>query len=103
MDWKLGFAFYDPVDKEYKWVFRFSQLKISSDDGKNKLWLTFQPLTGQEQLTQITCSNNNNKLIKSESTEMKELICNSLQSLLYCMHSFLSAKVASVDPSFTQA
>ena len=26
--------------------------------------------------------------------------CSTLQSLLFCMHAFLTAKVASVDPAF---
>lgn len=30
----------------------------------------------------------------------QELECQVLQSLLFCMHAFLTAKVASVDPAF---
>lgn len=33
-------------------------------------------------------------------TILQELECQVLQSLLFCMHAFLTAKVASVDPSF---
>lgn len=32
--------------------------------------------------------------------EFQELECQVLQSLLFCMHAFLTAKVASVDPAF---
>lgn len=31
---------------------------------------------------------------------LQELECQVLQSLLFCMHAFLTAKVASVDPAF---
>lgn len=30
----------------------------------------------------------------------QELICQDLQSLLFCVHAFLTAKVVSVDPSY---
>ncbi|RWS26666.1 hypothetical protein B4U80_04191 [Leptotrombidium deliense] len=87
LDWRIGFAFYDPKEKSYIWTFKFSQLKNSSDDGNNKLWLHFHSQRENN-------NRNNHRLIT------KELIVNNLQSLLYCMHSFLSAKVAAVDPQF---
>uniref|UniRef100_A0A1B0C770 Uncharacterized protein n=1 Tax=Glossina palpalis gambiensis TaxID=67801 RepID=A0A1B0C770_9MUSC len=34
------------------------------------------------------------------SMKNSELECQVLQSLLFCMHAFLTAKVASVDPAF---
>ncbi|KAL0850702.1 hypothetical protein ABMA28_006647 [Loxostege sticticalis] len=82
LDWAGGFSLSEgtpgapPV-----WSYRFSQLRGSSDDGKSKLKLHFQDAE--------------TKLI-----ETKELECQILQSLLFCMHAFLTAKVASVDPAF---
>ncbi|KAM3956754.1 LOW QUALITY PROTEIN: syntrophin-like 2 [Aphomia sociella] len=82
LDWAGGFSLSEgtpgapPV-----WAYRFSQLRGSSDDGKSKLKLHFQ--------------DSETKVI-----ETKELECQILQSLLFCMHAFLTAKVASVDPAF---
>ncbi|KAK3874601.1 hypothetical protein Pcinc_020466, partial [Petrolisthes cinctipes] len=84
LDWTGGFALYDTETREYHWRYKFSQLKGSSDDSKTKLKLHFQ---------------NENKEI-----ETKELECaTNLQNLLFCMHAFLTAKVAAVDPSFLRA
>ncbi|XP_071544154.1 gamma-1-syntrophin isoform X2 [Panulirus ornatus] len=84
LDWSGGFALYDTETREYHWRYKFSQLKGSSDDSKTKLKLHFQ---------------NENKEI-----ETKELECaTNLQNLLFCMHAFLTAKVAAVDPSFLRA
>ncbi|CAH0727687.1 unnamed protein product, partial [Brenthis ino] len=82
LDWAAGFSLSEgtpgapPV-----WAYRFSQLRGSSDDGKSKLKLHFQ--------------DSETKVI-----ETKELECQILQSLLFCMHAFLTAKVAAVDPAF---
>ncbi|KAG8225250.1 hypothetical protein J437_LFUL008787 [Ladona fulva] len=81
LDWNMGFALYDTEAKAYAWKYKFSQLKGSSDDGKCRLKLHF--------LTPET-----------RAIETKELECSSLQALLFCMHAFLTAKVASVDPAF---
>ncbi|KAK8744779.1 hypothetical protein OTU49_000612 [Cherax quadricarinatus] len=84
LDWAGGFALYDTETREFHWRYKFSQLKGSSDDSKTKLKLHFQ---------------NENKEI-----ETKELECaTNLQNLLFCMHAFLTAKVAAVDPSFLRA
>ncbi|XP_063588298.1 gamma-1-syntrophin-like [Penaeus indicus] len=84
LDWSGGFALYDTETRDYQWRYKFSQLKGSSDDSKTKLKLHFQ---------------NENKEI-----ETKELECaTNLQNLLFCMHAFLTAKVAAVDPSFLRA
>lgn len=40
------------------------------------------------------------QLIETLSLSSQELECQVLQSLLFCMHAFLTAKVASVDPAF---
>ncbi|XP_063548192.1 gamma-1-syntrophin [Cydia strobilella] len=82
LDWSSGFSLSEgtpgapPV-----WAYRFSQLRGSSDDGKSKLKLHFQDA-------------------ETKVIETKELECQILQSLLFCMHAFLTAKVASVDPAF---
>ncbi|KPJ10150.1 Gamma-2-syntrophin [Papilio machaon] len=82
LDWASGFSLSEgtpgapPV-----WSYRFSQLRGSSDDGKSKLKLHFQDT-------------------ETKVIETKELECQILQSLLFCMHAFLTAKVASVDPAF---
>ncbi|CAO1303474.1 unnamed protein product [Diamesa hyperborea] len=81
LDWQSGFSLTEGADPTVVWQYKFSQLRGSSDDGKSKLKLHFQD---QE----------------TRSIETKELECQVLQSLLFCMHAFLTAKVASVDPQF---
>lgn len=81
LDWNLGFSLHEGDSKTPVWQYKFSQLRGSSDDGKSKLKLHFQD-------------------IESRAIETKELECSILQSLLFCMHAFLTAKVASVDPGF---
>ncbi|XP_065535249.1 gamma-2-syntrophin isoform X5 [Lathamus discolor] len=63
------------------WRFKFSQLKGSSDDGKTKVKLLFQNLD-------------------TKQIETKELEFQDLTAVLHCIHSFIAAKVASVDPVF---
>ncbi|KAJ4440414.1 hypothetical protein ANN_08555 [Periplaneta americana] len=92
LDWHMGFALYDTESKTYSWKYKFSQLKGSSDDGKCKLKLHFQ--------------NAETRIIETKNLTTffflfkQELETSSLQSLLFCMHAFLTAKVASVDPAF---
>lgn len=81
LDWNMGFALFDNENKSFLWKYKFSQLKGSSDDGKARLKLHFQ-----EPDTRLI--------------DTKEMECSALQSLLFCMHAFLTAKVASVDPAF---
>lgn len=81
LDWQTGFTLNEGTDGSVIWQFKFSQLRGSSDDGKSKLKLHFQ--------------DSDTRVI-----ETKELECQVLQSLLFCMHAFLTAKVASVDPAF---
>ncbi|XP_066155528.1 gamma-1-syntrophin isoform X2 [Euwallacea fornicatus] len=81
LDWNLGFSLHEGDSKNLQWQYKFSQLRGSSDDGKSKLKLHFQD-------------------IDTKAIDTKELECSILQSLLYCMHAFLTAKVASVDPGF---
>ncbi|KAM9018767.1 gamma-2-syntrophin isoform 6-T6 [Ara ararauna] len=63
------------------WRFKFSQLKGSSDDGKTKVKLLFQN-------------------VDTKQIETKELEFQDLTAVLHCIHSFIAAKVASVDPVF---
>jgi len=80
-DWDEGFILKSFACTSPEWTYQFSQLKGSSDDGNATLRLHFlKPFT------------------KEEVTE--EVICPKLQELLFFMHSFLTAKVASLDPSF---
>ncbi|XP_072938520.1 gamma-2-syntrophin [Epargyreus clarus] len=81
LDWAAGFSLSDGPGAPPVWAYRFSQLRGSSDDGKSKLKLHFQDT-------------------ETKVIETKELECQILQSLLFCMHAFLTAKVASVDPAF---
>ncbi|XP_076371525.1 gamma-2-syntrophin-like [Tachypleus tridentatus] len=81
LDWTMGFALYDTDAKWYVWKYRFSQLKSSSDNGVNKLKLHFQDP-------------------ETKRVEIQELESSSLHCLLFCLHAFLTAKVASVDPGF---
>ncbi|XP_077864465.1 LOW QUALITY PROTEIN: gamma-2-syntrophin-like [Saccoglossus kowalevskii] len=82
LDWNNGFTLFDAQNKQIiLWKYRFSQLKGSSDDGKAKVKLHFQ--------------NSSVNLI-----ETQELECPNLTKLLYCMHGFLSSKLAAVDPVF---
>ncbi|XP_052872295.1 gamma-1-syntrophin isoform X1 [Anopheles cruzii] len=81
LDWQAGFSLTEGADAAVIWQYKFSQLRGSSDDGKSKLKLHFQDH-------------------ETRTIETKELECHVLQSLLFCMHAFLTAKVASVDPTF---
>ncbi|KAJ0182205.1 hypothetical protein K1T71_001574 [Dendrolimus kikuchii] len=72
LDWSAGFSLSEGTP---------GAPPVWSDDGKSKLKLHFQ--------------DSETKVI-----ETKELECQILQSLLFCMHAFLTAKVASVDPAF---
>ncbi|XP_021361792.1 gamma-1-syntrophin-like [Mizuhopecten yessoensis] len=80
LDLEAGFSLYDSDTKSYKWVYKFSRLKGSSDDGKSKLKLHFSTETS--------------------GVEVREVECTNLQTLLFSIHAFLSAKLASVDPAF---
>ena len=62
-------------------VFSNESLQGSSDDGNATLKLHFSRPLQQDSATE-------------------EVICPKLQELLFFMHSFLTAKVASLDPSF---
>jgi len=82
LDWTDGFLLKPFASPSYAFTYSFSQLKGSSDDGSATLTLNFQDPSGS------------NNLIE------QVIICPKLQELLYYMHAFLTAKVASVDPAF---
>ncbi|EFN68132.1 Gamma-1-syntrophin [Camponotus floridanus] len=81
LEWTQGFTLSYEGIGEIAWRYKFSQLRGSSDDGKSRLKLHFQEPD-------------------SIAIETKELECSQLQNLLFCMHAFLTAKVAAVDPTF---
>ncbi|KAM9066587.1 gamma-2-syntrophin isoform 5-T7 [Sarcophilus harrisii] len=81
VDFALGFTCFDSKTKNVLWRFKFSQLKGSSDDGKTRVKLLFQNLD-------------------TKQIEMKELEFQDLTAILHCIHSFIAAKVASIDPMF---
>ncbi|VDI40828.1 Hypothetical predicted protein [Mytilus galloprovincialis] len=81
LDLDSGFSLYDNSTKNFQWTYRFSQLRGSSDDGKTRLKLHFN------------CD-------PPGSIEIREIECTGLHTLLYSMNAFLSAKLASVDPTF---
>uniref|UniRef100_A0A8C6FUG1 Syntrophin gamma 2 n=1 Tax=Moschus moschiferus TaxID=68415 RepID=A0A8C6FUG1_MOSMO len=81
VDFALGFTCFHSKTKRVLWRFKFSQLKGSSDDGKARVKLLFQGLD-------------------TKQIEMKELEFQDLTAVLHCIHSFMAAKVASVDPAF---
>ncbi|KAK7484390.1 hypothetical protein BaRGS_00024395, partial [Batillaria attramentaria] len=81
LDMDQGFSLYDHETKSFLWTYRFAQLKGSSDDGRSKLKLQF-----------------NNDLTRQVDT--RELECTDLQTLIFCIHAFLSAKLSTVDPTF---
>ncbi|XP_005108083.1 gamma-1-syntrophin [Aplysia californica] len=81
IDLEQGFSLYDHQTKSILWTYRFAQLKSSSDDNRSKLTLNFMNDTSKEMEKQI-------------------IECSDLQTLIYCIHSFLSAKLSTVDPTF---
>ena len=101
LDWEEGFSLKCFACVSPEWTYQFSQLKVycslklihfvhnvfqsalqgSSDDGNATLKLHFSRPLMQDTVTE-------------------EIICPKLQELLFFMHSFLTAKVASLDPSF---
>ncbi|XP_060711083.1 gamma-2-syntrophin [Hemiscyllium ocellatum] len=84
IDFAAGFTCVDSNTKNVIWRFKFSQLKGSSDDGKTCVKLLFQ--------------NTDTRQI-----DMKELEFPDLTAVLHCIHSFIAAKVAAVDPVFVDS
>ncbi|XP_061599565.1 gamma-2-syntrophin isoform X1 [Cololabis saira] len=81
IDFGSGFTCSEGSSKTVLWRYKFSQLKGSSDDGKTRVKLLF-------------------KNSESNQIEMKELEFANLTAVLHCIHSFIAAKVASMDPLY---
>ncbi|KAL0969373.1 hypothetical protein UPYG_G00226200 [Umbra pygmaea] len=81
IDFGSGFTCSESSSSNILWRYKFSQLKGSSDDGKTRVKLLF-------------------KNAENQQIEMKELEFANLTAVLHCIHSFIAAKVASVDPVF---
>ncbi|XP_034530638.1 gamma-2-syntrophin [Notolabrus celidotus] len=78
IDFGSGFTCSENTSKTILWQYKFSQLKGSSDDGKTRVKLLFQNA-------------------ESKQIDMKELEFANLTAVLHCIHSFIAAKVASMD------
>jgi len=83
LHWTDGFLLKPFASPTFAFTYSFSQLKGSSDDGNATLTLLFQEPDARDQ-----------DLVE------QVIICPKLQELLFNMHAFLTAKVASVDPAF---
>ncbi|KAK7904614.1 hypothetical protein WMY93_017221 [Mugilogobius chulae] len=81
VDFDSGFSCSESTSKTVLWRYKFSQLKGSSDDGKTRVKLLF-------------------KNADSQQIDMKELEFANLTAVLHCIHAFIAAKVASMDPLF---
>uniref|UniRef100_A0A915IDK8 PH domain-containing protein n=1 Tax=Romanomermis culicivorax TaxID=13658 RepID=A0A915IDK8_ROMCU len=81
-DIKHGIGLYDIHKKKYAWRYKFSMLKSSCDDGKMHIRLAFDN--------------------RSTPPELKivDLDCTELYPLIYTLHSFMLARVISVDQNF---
>lgn len=114
LDWQAGFSLTEGADASVVWHYKFSQLRGSSDDGKSKLKLHFQHQETRTIETKVSfVAVGNRPPVRGHQSDYlsfsfscvshcceQELECQVLQSLLFCMHAFLTAKVASVDPAF---
>uniref|UniRef100_S4R7U8 Syntrophin, gamma 2 n=1 Tax=Petromyzon marinus TaxID=7757 RepID=S4R7U8_PETMA len=84
IDQDQGFISVVVKTKHLIWHYKFAQLKGSSDDGMSRVKFLFQ--------------NTDTKLV-----ETKELEFANHMAVLHCIHSFVAAKVALVDPAFVEA
>uniref|UniRef100_A0A8C4Q6S0 Syntrophin, gamma 2 n=1 Tax=Eptatretus burgeri TaxID=7764 RepID=A0A8C4Q6S0_EPTBU len=82
IDFNLGFTCLDASTK-VTLIFKFCQLKGSSDDSKTKIKFLFQKSDA--------------RLIEAKELEFPNLV-----AVLHCIHTFISAKVALVDPIFVE-
>ncbi|CAD5114975.1 DgyrCDS4004 [Dimorphilus gyrociliatus] len=82
LDLDGGIALYDNDTKNNEWAYQFSQLKSSRDDGKSALMMNFT---------------NENGMIETRKIESTKMF-----AIIFCLHSFLAAKLAFVDPIFLQ-
>ena len=111
LHWTDGFLLKPFASPTYVFNYNFSQLKGSSDDGNATLKLVFEDARGSkevvEEVTLLSSTIHNSDIIRQRIHShidipllLQEVICPKLQELLFFMHSFLTAKVASVDPAF---
>ncbi|MEJ1287348.1 syntrophin gamma 2 [Cricetulus griseus] len=108
VDFALGFTCFDGKTKNVLWRFKFSQLKGSSDDGKTRVKLLFQNLDTKQIETKDWQERQEAALDSiAEANDMpsgkgypSELEFQDLTAVLHCIHSFIAAKVASLDPAF---
>ena len=112
LHWTDGFLLKPFASPTYVFNYNFSQLKGSSDDGNATLKLVFEDARGSKEVVEevILLSSTIhfsdtfrfglNTQIIDKPILLQEVICPKLQELLFFMHSFLTAKVASVDPAF---
>jgi len=89
IDWIDGFMLKTFTRVEFTFVYNFSQLRNSFDDGASTLTLQFV-----EDYDEF-----GGDIIPPRLVD-QVLICPKLQQLLFFMHAFLTAKVASLDPAF---
>lgn len=112
LHWTDGFLLKPFASPTYVFNYNFSQLKGSSDDGNATLKLVFEDARGSKEVVEevillSSTIHNSDILIRQrihwyidKPILLQEVICPKLQELLFFMHSFLTAKVASVDPAF---
>ena len=114
IDWTDGFLLKPFAAPAYHFVYNFSQLKGSSDDGNATLRLQFVvgPPGPNEQIEDQVLRHIKSNLNTVDTyivitvnylqqyVFFQNLICPKLQNLLFYMHAFLTAKVASMDPTF---
>nr|CAB3266450.1 gamma-1-syntrophin-like [Phallusia mammillata] len=78
-----GFKMIDSSSQNSLWEYKFSQLKGSADDGKSLITFSFQNRT-------------------TNQLESQRFSCDRAYPLLFCVHSFLAAKLSLVDPTFLE-
>ena len=110
LHWTDGFLLKPFASPTYVFNYNFSQLKGSSDDGNATLKLVFEDARGSKEVVEEVILSSStihfsdtfslNTQIIDKPILLQEVICPKLQELLFFMHSFLTAKVASVDPAF---
>lgn len=84
IDIKQGISLYDIPTKHYAWLYRFSDLESSSDDGKIRLRLIFR----------------NEQETSDNTRHIKDIDSDELLSIVYTLHAFYVTKVIATDPDF---
>lgn len=107
MDWQSGFTLTEGADANIVWQYKFSQLRGSSDDGKSKLKLHFHDTETRSIDTKVRAKvyiTINSIITQTPNVShqlfiSQELECQVLQSLLFCMHAFLTGTHRSIISS----